>query len=794
MFCLLNSALLSAALLAPAVALAQIPASPQPLDYSRSISAPQLELLLHKPLPEQYIWAAAETEPAAPVYFRSSFHVEKPPAAATLYIAGAEQTDAIWINGKPAEVATQPDTHLKPSVYISNVSNLLRQGDNVIVIEATRHNPKASAAPPEATLLVKLVPAPPSVNAPALVISGPGWETSTNSQSGDLSHADWTPAKLLGGAESNIDFLQWNNDAGLYQWPGYDGISPFLAHTPVEPVHLLSPDGDHAALAVSAASAITIGPDQKTEQSFLYDFGRELVGRLEIVSASSAPVHLTYQYGESLGEALNSPYLGVAALIIPPNSTAYGAKSAFRYMKLVFPPSAKPVHITGVRVDGIFYPVTYRGSFDSSDAMLNRIWETGAYTAHLCMQDDIWDAPKRDRGRWMGDLDVSGNVISHVFADHFLMQDTMDRLNPPDLKEHVNGIPGYSAFWVMGEADYYRAFASHTYLNSILPSLRRLLPYMEGELDARNLFVNPHKAWLFVDWSKDLNGDTPEARRATQFEYYRAFRDGAFLLRAAGDSGAADHYEALAAAMRQASEKYLKTDDGTFGPNIQTNAMAIYSGLADAQETATIYGKILRPLTEKQMPAYDLSPYYSNYVIYAMAKAGHSDETLGFIRYYWGGMIDEGATSFWEGYDPRWDKHNFHAHLRADNGTGYFVSLAHGWSTGPTSWLMDEVLGITPATPGYSEVSIRPDLADLTYARGTLPTPQGLLEVDFSKQNAGLQAKITLPAGMRADVLLPASSGQQLEVDGKSAEAEQVENGSRLHVSLTSGEHTLIIH
>ena len=66
----------------------------------------------------------------------------------------------------------------------------------------------------------------------------------------------------------------------------------------------------------------------------------------------------------------------------------------------------------------------------------------GAYTAHLCMQDDIWDATKRDRARWAGDLDVSGRAINDVFGDHFLMQDTMSRLlGPAPIKSHVNGIP-----------------------------------------------------------------------------------------------------------------------------------------------------------------------------------------------------------------------------------------------------------------------------------------------------------------------------------------------------------------
>ena len=109
-----------------------------------------------------------------------------------------------------------------------------------------------------------------------------------------------------------------------------------------------------------------------------------------------------------------------------------------------------------IRLEDIYYPVRYQGSFESSDAMLNRIWETGVYTSHLCMQDDIWDAPKRDRGRWMGDTDVSGRVIDAVFADRFLIEDTLTRLiGPLPIQNHVNGIPGYSSYWFTELEHYY---------------------------------------------------------------------------------------------------------------------------------------------------------------------------------------------------------------------------------------------------------------------------------------------------------------------------------------------------
>ena len=165
--------------------------------------------------------------------------------------------------------------------------------------------------------------------------------------------------------------------------------------------------------------------------SIVLDFGRELTGRVELVSDSDTPVTVTIQMGESESETMKVPYLGVNQLTIPPHGIAHGPKSAFRYAKIRFVGGGPELRFKSIRVDHIYYPVTYAGSFESSDPLLNRIWETGAYTAHLCMQDGVWDASKRDRGRWMGDTDVSGRVIEDVFGERPLMEDTLDRLIGP---------------------------------------------------------------------------------------------------------------------------------------------------------------------------------------------------------------------------------------------------------------------------------------------------------------------------------------------------------------------------
>ena len=299
-------------------------------------------------------------------------------------------------------------------------------------------------------------------------------------------------------------------------------------------------------------------------------------------------------YGESAEEALGHPYLGVRQVTVPPGGEAFGPKSAFRYVRLTFP-SDKPSQWSTIDVEGIAYPVEYLGSFESSDPLLNQIWETGAYTAHLCMQEGIWDGVKRDRGRWMGDLDVTGRVISSVFADRSLMEPTMAAvIGDSPVERDVNTIAGYSALWITGQADFYRHSGDLIYLRSVHPQMLELLHVMDGELDANGLFTNPGKHKVFVDWSDGFSSDTAEARAATHLEFYLAYQEAAFLLGEIGDTGNAAAYRAKADRLRLAAQKnLLDPATNTFGTRWQTNAMAVFSGAASAEEKRAIWAQVL---------------------------------------------------------------------------------------------------------------------------------------------------------------------------------------------------------
>ena len=789
------------------------------LDPARHLMPRQLESVLHKPLPEQYIWTAESASSAYSLrahYFRRTFDLAHLPRHATLYIAGPRDA-RIYINGR--EVGHyQLNTDLVDiemvtmgiRVYHFNVTRALRRGTNVVAIEAVRgpmgHNEALSSISKHLQtgklLAMMIVPAARGVQARPLVMSDGQWKGAVGTAPGgwqkpEFNDSVWKRVEDLGGIESAIGLFQGNADAGMYAWPGYQGISPFLAQFRLDPVevnrvsagvgaieHIGALTGnEHDRLFTVTLPAKHVRRDDAPQ--IMLDFGREVSGRLELVSDSNAPAEVIVQYGESAAEAILQPFLGADPIYIPPHGTAYGPKSGFRYALIRFT-GGRATAFRAIRLDGIAYPVRYEGFFKSSSPLLNRMWTIGAYTAHLCMQSDIWDGVKRDRNRWAGDLDVSGRTIDDVFGTRFLMATTLNRLiGPAPIHRHVNGIPGYSAFWVNDLFNYYLHSGSKPELEKVHTRLVELLNYMKRDLNRKALFSDLSHAWPFVDWAPGLHEYDRNTRMATQFEYYQAFKDGSYLLRVLHDERNSKLMAAEARSIKAAAQKYMVGRAGTFGSRWQPNAYAVLSGVATKHEYPTIWNHVLSEVGTAKYRSYVITPYYNFYVVEAMAKMHHRRAALNWIRQYWGGMVNEGATSFWEGYSPSWLKgFLYQQNLQADSNWGFHVSLAHGWSSGVTPWLMDQVLGIRPTAGGFSKVEIRPDLLGLKWAKGGEPTPHGLLRISI-RNDHGYVTTIHLPADEVARVSVPVPTPDaRLKVNGRLVNSRSADGGKREFVTL----------
>jgi hypothetical protein len=82
----------------------------------------------------------------------------------------------------------------------------------------------------------------------------------------------------------------------------------------------------------------------------------------------------------------------------------------------------------------------------------------------------------------------------------------------------------------------------------------------------------------------------------------------------------------------------------------------------------------------------------------------------------------------------------------------------------PLYVLFQDIAGIRPLTPGFEQIAIRPQLADLPDLDLTAHTPRGPIQFTArALDGGGHRVLITIPEGCQAELLVPATCQPKLE-------------------------------
>jgi hypothetical protein len=217
-----------------------------------------------------------------------------------------------------------------------------------------------------------------------------------------------------------------------------------------------------------------------------------------------------------------------------------------------------------------------------------------------------------------------------------------------------------------------------------------------------------------------------------------------------------------------------------------SNGMALYAGLVPEERLKATLRTLLEP--GRASPA--RSGYMSYYLAEALFRCHQDADAVRRIREYWGGMIERGATTFWEVFDPSTPEGRMPERL---------WSLCHEFCAGPVHSLPLHVLGVAPLEPGFRRARLAPVLGDLQWAGGRVPTPMGPVEVSWRLADQGQQLllEFTQPAGMEMEVEVPALKKvpAHLELDGAEVSAQLGAKGARLALPAlpNSAAHRIVL-
>ncbi|MGF7050555.1 hypothetical protein J2T13_005105 [Paenibacillus sp. DS2015] len=617
-----------------------------------------------------------------------------------------------------------------------------------------------------------------------------GWEQS------DYEDSSWPMAAVLAEAEQADS-----------PWPRLMPREiPFLKETLVSPVSVVSSESFMGAIRSPEAplsSARSVMIDASVPGSFpqiTYDFGAEVVGypELEVFAEDGGVLQLFY--GESLEVALMDTYL----LQKGTNRLSPFGRRAFRYMKVAVMATPVPIEVRSLQVRFVHYPFGDRGNFSCSDERLNQIWETGRYTTIVNSQNHFEDCPHREGALWVADSVVMAKVVYQTFDDPALVRKSL--LQAARIQNEDGSIPGtgpqhnsfllpdFCAHWLFGVWEYYAYTKDTSFLHEVWPYVNRLIDWFADQEDATGLFASADREgwWCFIDWSDDIERE--DRVTAISCFYYKFLITSALMAEELGESEAGAALQAKAITLREAIRNLLQvpgttiyadclTDAGlSASVTAQTNFAAAWSGIMDETEVVAFVQDYYLP---ERLPRIRGAFIY-HIVLETLFRYGFAEAAITQIRDYWGSMLDRGATTWWETFDPSLPfvttPSPYLGHTPTYLQDSIPVSLCHGWGASPTYLLSEQLLGVDVTELGVGSVILQPTaVTGIEWVEGNIPTRQGDIQAEWKlDKNGVISYAATLPKGIAwtaigLEELSVETDEEKVRVTGIMAAIERVE-------------------
>lgn len=517
---------------------------------------------------------------------------------------------------------------------------------------------------------------------------------------------------------------------------------------------------------------LTIPPtSEQRAQRYLLDFGRALIGWLEfeVEAAEGAILDVLGFEGIQNGELMMTELMN--------NSLRYTCRTGhqayrshlrrgFRYLLLSVHSTPSPLTILQIKTALATYPGPARGSFVCSDERLTRIWQMCTYTLRLCTEDTFVDCPTYEQTFWVGDSYTDALVHAVVHGDMRVVERCMRlcadslRISPLVNSQLPSGwdniIPNWSWFWTLGCYEYYMATGDISFVRDLYPALQQQAAFIDRVRNSHGLFEM--QAWNFLEWAHLDEG--PGYLMAHESMLACAvLKKTAELADVVGHAQDAARWLQVARELQDAlnrafwseqQQAYVDSlhNDGTRSTvfSQSTNICALFADMLAGEQRAHLLEKLTHPPSDWVKCG---TPWLYSFYLQELAREQRVQEMLALIREHWGDMLDKGATTAWETFagwetNGRWTR-----------------SWCHAWSTMPAYLLATRVLGIRSNTPGLAQVVIAPQLEQLSWVRGALPTPHGEVTLQAERTEQGLLLALTLPPTVSARVELPQQEAER---------------------------------
>lgn len=483
---------------------------------------------------------------------------------------------------------------------------------------------------------------------------------------------------------------------------------------------------------------------KKGEGHYFIDFGRELVGQLKMEAKGEPGQVVEIRCGEELNEdgstvrfemRCNCTYREFWTLSGDRDILEYYDYKAFRYAEVI---ATRGV----INPDSIFmvvrhYPFDHeKCKFKSSEKLLNDIWEICKNGVIFGSQEGFLDTPNREKGQYLGDITITGKSHVYLSGDHRLFRKALSEFAMssficPSLmtlapSSFMLKIADSSLLWPLQLLYYYNYTGDMDFLKQMYPKAEGLIRYFDRYKREDGLIENVKDMWNLVDWPAnlrdgydfDLSTPVPDGCHNVINAFYLGAVKTINQIRDILDIAYHDELPSLKEAYIRA---FFQKDTGLFRDStvsdhcaLHSNVIPLFYDLVPEEAVKSIVGLI----KEKK---FSCGVYIAYFLLKGLARVGEYELVYELItsedEKSWANMLREGATTCFEawGKDLKWN-----------------TSLCHPWASAPISILIEDIIGLSPAVAGWSEVSFKPHIPEeLSFISLELSVPAGKIKVHY---------------------------------------------------------------
>lgn len=411
-----------------------------------------------------------------------------------------------------------------------------------------------------------------------------------------------------------------------------------------------------------------------------------------------------------------------------------------RYVEILLEKCGRSLRIDSLLLINRGYPLEQACRLKTDLPGFNHLFDQAVRTIRASAHDSLMDGPYYEQMCWIGDNQQASVTHFVLFRDTRLIEKCLQTF---DVSRTHTGlirarwpardwmiIVPFAFYWINTTYELALWRDTPNIVRSLLPGLRATVDAVLGMRNADGL-IEVHEGWAFVDWVPEWPMGIPDGadggvNACINWHFVHTLQRLSELEGTFGEPEFAQRYRRIALELSDRlcqilwvpeASRFADTPERlSFSEHGQV--FAVLSGLLPEAIRASINldpDETMKPATHS----------FSHFVMEAYREMGRPDLILKRLG-TWRLFQDNGFLTLPEQPDPS----------RSD---------CHAWSAHPVYHYFASILGVRPSAFGFKRVEIKPMLNCPYDCSGTLPHPDGEIQVSMEGSGEHKTLSVSLP-------------------------------------------------